>query len=39
MKYTFEYILCNSYYPLASQLGLSRFEYNKQLQLFVDNLQ
>lgn len=32
-------LLSKSYYPLASQLGLSRSEYNKQLQLFVDNLQ
>lgn len=31
-------LLSKSYYPLASQLGLSRSEYNKQLQLFVDKL-
>jgi hypothetical protein len=32
-------LLEKSYFPLASQLGLSRADYNKQLQLFVDNLQ
>lgn len=32
-------LLEKSYFPLASQLGLSRADYNKQLQLFVDELQ
>lgn len=32
-------LLEKSYFLLASQLGLSRADYNKQLQLFVDELQ